>query len=243
MNVFVNYLNSIHNIGGDSTGSLAEKQVKSPFFDMVKVDRKLGTYIANGITAQNHQAFILTGHAGDGKTSILVQVLKALNRLKENEELKAQNEYADFYYVKDMSEISEEQQADALRKALESPARNQTSLLISNTGPLLQAFTGLVEAKRKEEEKTFNDSDRMELQSKLLLQLDQNNNAPLSIEGYNFVLVNIARVDNVAFSTQILKKILDEGLWGECQDCVKKDCCPIKNNRDCVFRQFDRVSA
>lgn len=243
MNIFVNYLNSIHNIGGDSTGSLAEKQVKSPFFDMVKIDRKLGTYIANDIVVQNHQAFILTGHAGDGKTSILVQVLKALNLLKENEELRAQNEYADFYYVKDMSEISEEHQVDVLRKALESPAKNQTSLLISNTGPLLQAFTGLVETKRKEVGKVFDDVDRIELQSKLLLQLDQNNNVPLSIEGYNFVLVNIARVDNVSFSTQILKKILNEGLWRECQDCTKKGSCPIKNNRDCVLRQFDRVSA
>ena len=39
MNDFVNYLNSTNNVGGDSTGSLAEKQVKSRYYDFIKVDR------------------------------------------------------------------------------------------------------------------------------------------------------------------------------------------------------------
>ena len=42
MNGFVDYLNSTNNVGGNSTGSLAETQVKSSYFDMVKIDRKLG---------------------------------------------------------------------------------------------------------------------------------------------------------------------------------------------------------
>ena len=47
MNGFVEYLNSTNNVGGNSTGSLAEAQVKSKYFDLVKVDRKLGRYIAD----------------------------------------------------------------------------------------------------------------------------------------------------------------------------------------------------
>ena len=42
MNNFVNYLNSTNNVGGNSTGSLAEEQVKSSYYDAVKVDRNLG---------------------------------------------------------------------------------------------------------------------------------------------------------------------------------------------------------
>ena len=42
MNDFINYLNSTNNVGGNSTGSLAETQVKSSYYDSVKVDRKLG---------------------------------------------------------------------------------------------------------------------------------------------------------------------------------------------------------
>ena len=68
MNEFVSYLNSINNMGGSSTGSLAEAQVKSPYFDKVKVDRKLGTYIVDSVRSGQFRTFILTGHAGDGKT-------------------------------------------------------------------------------------------------------------------------------------------------------------------------------
>lgn len=243
MNEFVNYLNSINNIGGDSTGSLAEKQVKSPFFDMVKVDRKLGTYIVDSVTSTSFQAFILTGHAGDGKTSILVQVLKALGRLTANEGLEDEKTYSDFYYVKDMSEVAEERQPDTLMKALESPANGRSSLLISNTGPLLKAFTNLAESMHHKENEPFTDDNKIDLQSKLLSQLDRNEDTPIEIEGYSFVLVNIARVDNVSFSTQIFKKMLDESLWCDCTVCVSKDSCPIKNNRDCVFKQINRVSA
>ena len=49
MNDFVAYLNSTNNIGGNSTGSLAESQVKSPFYDAVKVDRKIGNRIVSEI--------------------------------------------------------------------------------------------------------------------------------------------------------------------------------------------------
>ena len=57
MNGFVDYLNSTNNIGGNSTGSLAESQVKSPYFDKVKVDRKLGDFIANTVRNNTYKAF------------------------------------------------------------------------------------------------------------------------------------------------------------------------------------------
>ena len=243
MNDFVNYLNSIHNIGGDSTGSLAEKQVTSPYFDMIKVDRKIGDHIANCVATGEHKAFIITGHAGDGKTSILFQVLKALNRLSENTELNTIYEFSDFYCVKDMSEISEKDQIEILRKTLDSPLDNKTSLLISNTGPLLRAFLQLIEKRRIENSTQLSDCEMLEIQSKLLLQLDQNNDEPLSIDDYTFTLINIARVDNVPFSVRILRKIIDEKLWTKCVACINKDVCPIKNNQEIVMMQIDRVSA
>ena len=110
MNEFVSYLNSTNNVGGNSTGSLAESQVKSKFYDSVKVDRKLGSYITGCVRSGDHKAFILTGHAGDGKTSILVQVLKALGYLQNGAGLQAEEEHSDFLYIKDMSEISASKQ-------------------------------------------------------------------------------------------------------------------------------------
>lgn len=240
MNNFVDYLNSTNNVGGDSTGSLAETQVKSPYYDLIKVDRKLGSYIAETIRLNEHKAFILTGHAGDGKTSILVQVLKELQLIQPGEGLSVTKEYEKFFYVKDMSEISEDIQVKVLEKALEFPKNGKSSLLISNTGPLIHTFLKLVEQSRNTRE--LSSIERDEIQSKLLTQMDKNTDQILSVEGYEFELVNIARVDNVIFAKRILNKIINPEIWSKCSDCNRNEKCPIINNINRISKQWDRVS-
>lgn len=242
MNGFVDYLNSTNNVGGNSTGSLAESQVKSSYFDMVKVDRRLGSYISQTVQTNDYQAFILTGHAGDGKTSVLVQVLKALNLLHENEGLQQEMEYDHLYYVKDMSEIAEDRQRSVLQQALEAPGKGKTSMLISNTGPLLNTFIRLSEYARRLKQKEFSENDRISLQSKLLSQLDTNTDDVIEVEGYKFVLVNIARVDNVSFAGTILNKIINPQLWTACDNCICSDRCPIRKNVALLATHKERVS-
>lgn len=243
MNEFVAYLNSINNLGGNATGSLAETQVKTKYFDMIKIDRRLGDYIADSVRNQLHRAFILTGHAGDGKTSILVQVLKRLNYLSDGDGLQEEGDFPDFYYVKDMSEIAEERQMPILEKALSAPHNRKTSLLISNTGPLLQAFTDLENERKASLGESFTEANKIELQSTLLKQLDSNDDKEVVLSGYSFMLINIARVDNVGFAAKILNKIIDKDLWRDCATCPCGDRCPIINNVKLVFQQYDRVSA
>ncbi len=243
MNEFINYLNSTNNVGGNSTGSLAESQVKSTYYDSVKVDRKLGTYITDCVGSGDHKAFILTGHAGDGKTSILVQVLKTLGYLQNGAGLLIEEEFDNFLYVKDMSEIAAERQVEALKKALCAPCDGKTSLLISNTGPLLKTFEALVREQIEANGEIFVEKDRLALQSTLLTQLDTNNDGVITVADYSFVLVNIARVDNVPFAVDILKNILNANLWSPCARCTCADRCPIKSNCDIVTAQFDRVAA
>ncbi|WP_343274460.1 hypothetical protein [Ligaoa zhengdingensis] len=243
MNEFVNYLNLTNNAGSDSTGSLAEVQVKSAYYDRIKVDRRLGGYIAEGLERQRYEAFVLTGHAGDGKTSILVQALKQEGLLAPTEGLEKQKDYEHFYYVKDMSEIPKHDQTGVLRKALESPANGKSSLLISNTGPLMDVFVKLVQEIRAEKGSPFGEDERIELQSTLLRQLDRSGDAAIEIEGYSFVLVNIARVDNVAFAGRILENILADDLWAACDGCACEDRCPICWNRRYVSEHRKRVLA
>lgn len=243
MNEFISYLNSTNNAGGNSTGSLAESQVKSTYYDSVKVDRKLGTYITDCVCAGDHKAFILTGHAGDGKTSILVQVLKTLGYLQNGAGLSIEEEFNNFLYVKDMSEIAAERQAEALKKALHAPHDGKTSLLISNTGPLLKTFEALVKEQIETTGGAFTEKDRLALQSTLLTQLDTNNDEVITVADCSFILVNIARVDNVPFAVKILKNILNPNLWSPCSGCACANRCPIKSNCDIVAAQFDRVAA
>ena len=243
MNDFVAYLNSINNVGGDSTGSLAESQVKSNYFQMVKVDRRLGDYISDSVLSSDYKAFILTGHAGDGKTSILIQVLKKLGYLDEHEGLSVEKEYPGFYYIKDMSEIAEENQETVLRKALSAPKHGRSSLLISNTGPLLNAFSTLEKKRKDAAGEIYSEEDQIALQSTLLSQLDKNEDKEVVVAGYRFLLINIARVDNVTFSSLILKKLINPQLWVSCDTCSCKDRCPILNNQKLVSAQIDRVSS
>lgn len=245
-NDFVAYLNSNINVSGDTTGSLAEKQVKSKYFGMVKVERRLGKYIYDCIVAGEPHAFILTGHAGDGKTSILAQVLQALERLPEGEGLEQVGEFPDFYYVKDMSELSGKESLEVLKQALNAPSQGRTSLLISNTGPLLRVFTDWQKENYQEKNKDWNEEDQIEFKSRLLTQLDQNSDEEIRLPGleeYPFYLVNIARIDNVSFSTKIFRKIVNDDLWTSCNACLYIERCPIKNNRDIVSKRFERVSS
>lgn len=243
MNEFVSYLNSINNMGGSSTGSLAEAQVKSPYFDKVKVDRKLGTYIVDSVRSGQFRTFILTGHAGDGKTSILVQVLKELALIQPGEGLSVEHEYDNFIYFKDMSEIPEGQQVNALKKALAAPLNKKSCLLISNTGPLLAAFLALAEENRMARGKQLTSDERIALQSRILHQLDKNEDHEIEVEGYEPFLVNIARVDNTYFSKSIIQKIIQPELWADCNSCQCSGRCPIKANRDLLVKQFDRICA
>lgn len=120
-NEFIDYLNSTNHMSGDSTGSLAEKQVKSEFFDKIKVERTLGHTISQSVLEKKNEVFLLTGHAGDGKTSILAQVLTSLGALDKTTGLPEEKDQDSFYYVKDMSEISSSQQVSALQRVLDAP--------------------------------------------------------------------------------------------------------------------------
>lgn len=240
MNFFIDYLNSTNNAGSDTTGALAEAQVKSEYYGSIKVDRKLGSYISNNVRGGNHKAYILTGHAGDGKTSILVQVLLELGYLGNNEGLEKIKEYPDFYYVKDMSEVGKGKEAETLKQALDAPLRGKTSLLISNTGPLLMAFKELAKSQTKYE---YTELDEINLQTQLLDQLDKNKSEFITVAGYEFLLVNIARVDNVPFAKKLLKNLLQDSLWKSCEVCQRKDKCPMYFNKVEIAAHFDRVAA
>ena len=246
MNAFVDYLNSMHNIKGDGLGALAERQIQSPYSKYCHVPRRLGLIIADNIRLGNNKAYIITGHAGDGKTSILVQVLRALDMIQPGELLSREKECANsqgkLYYVKDMSEVRPSQRAVYLKKALNAPSSGMSSILISNTGPLLSSFEDVVRTDCETDGQEY-DSIRSEVQTKLLNQLDSNQSGERTIGGYTFSMINIARIDNVSFAGAFLDKILNDDLWLPCQACEKREKCPICHNRNLLKTNTGRVKA
>lgn len=241
-NDFIDYLNSTNHISGDSTGSLAEKQVKSEYFEKVNIDRALADSIYESVVQKKNQVFILTGHAGDGKTSILAQVLRKLGKLNTQQGLSEEKEDADFYYVKDMSEISSNHQVETLKNILEAPHKQKTSLLISNTGPLLKSMASLRKTEAEQEGMPLSQEELQDIRNTLLQQLDKNENATIHLGSYQFSLINIARLDNVKFSSAILKKFLQEELWQPCVSCEQKKCCPMYGNYTLLTQKITQVS-
>ena len=235
-NEFVNYLNSMNNASGDNINALAEAQVTNRYYSSIRVDRKLGKFIKNKITSGEHKTYIITGHAGDGKTSILVQILKDLNLLEDGEGLKIEDikskDNIKVMYVKDMSELSEQQQIDLLKKSLNAPKLDVSSVLISNTGPLIKSFVNLLGTSEQSKD---------EIEDTLLKQLDSNKCEEIDICGKKFYLINIARIENIEFVSKIINKICNDSLWAECNICGKAEFCPIYFNRKCVLENKERV--
>lgn len=230
---FVNYLNSMNNASSSNINSLAESQVLNDFYHEIQVERNIGKYIAQQIKDNKKECFILTGHAGDGKTSLLVQVLRELGLLEKGKKLedikRIEKGDVNLLYVKDMSELNKEQQIKYLEEALKCPQNNSSSILISNTGPLLNTFKALFD----------NDID---IENRILDQLDINENKYVTIGNYKFKLINIARIDNISFSKKILLNIASGALWSNCNDCNNREYCHICTNYECVKNNFDRVS-
>lgn len=229
-------------MSGDSTGSLAEKQVKSEFFDKIKVERTLGYTIYQSIVENKHEVFLLTGHAGDGKTSILAQVLASLGKLDKSLGLSEEKDQDGFYYVKDMSEISSTQQVATLERVLTAPQHQKTSLLISNTGPLLKSMIQLLVNDAEKSGTALSEGETMKIQNLLLQQLDKNENTSISVGKYSFQLINIARLDNVKFSSEILSNFLQDDLWTPCKDCTKQEVCPMHSNYQLLSKKLEQVS-
>lgn len=241
-NEFIRYINSMNNANGDTSNALAESQVTNEYYQSIQVERKLGKKIVESINNGENNTFIITGHAGDGKTSILAQVLRDLNALPEGSSIRIKDEIQldngkQLIYVKDMSELSKSKQIEYMKEILDAPKQGKIGILISNTGPLITNFVDVICEEGNEEKKD-------EVQNKLLECLDENYDTPIGVEwGYEFYLVNLARLDNTWFVESLINKIVDEKLWVKCGECGQEEKCPVYFNYKCLKENRDSVVA
>lgn len=114
VNPFVDYLNSLHNDDASNQNAIAEMQISSLYFDTTQVKRPLVDFIARRLS--NGDFVILTGHAGDGKTTLLAQVLAAMgskqSALQLTDDVVCSTQTV--HYIKDFSELTEEKQTEQL---------------------------------------------------------------------------------------------------------------------------------
>lgn len=231
-NAFISYINSLHNVAASGANALAESQALSPYFGEIYQPFPLVDSVVDALTDGAERVLVLTGHAGDGKSSVALDVLKRLRKLsltaplqqplKEREDITCAGGLVSI--AKDMSELSAARRQQWLREAFSEPG---SWLIVSNTGPLLNSLV----AYAKEAE------SRDDIESELLKCLDQ----PFAggqltehrLGGFRkeLIIVNMTRIDNLALGAGILARLVNHSAWGQCAGCCAEPACPLVLNR------------
>jgi hypothetical protein len=233
-NGYITYLNSLHNLGASGANALAESQALNPYFAQLYQPFPVVNEIFKALTDGRDRVVILTGHAGDGKSTVALDVLKKLRELPAYEPLaqplKAREEISlsggRVHIVKDMSELTKKERLDWLKEGFGEAG---SWLIVSNTGPLLNSLSEFVG--------TLLQVDSIEIESKVLDLLDQSYQAGSlkshTLQGLpkELVILNMTRLDNVSLGAGLLTKMVNHSAWEQCTGCASETVCPIKRNR------------
>lgn len=235
-NPFVNYLNMLHSRDANSE-NLAESLATNPFTGMIHVTHPLTEKIEEILKGDQKRHVILTGHAGDGKTTIAVEIFKRFYNinldqpLKEclscREDLDSKNRSVSI--IKDLSEWSLEDRMGLIEEMLKDD--DNRFFLISNSGTLLDSFCSFEQKKGR---------DWVNTESEILSNIDTVLPRPWTFRKTSFVIINLSMVDNLGVAEQIFKRMVDTDRW---ETCKTKDCqkiCPIYRNVE-LIKQNEKV--
>lgn len=234
MNDFVKYLNGLHNYNAQNQNAYGEKNIKSPYYECTQVSIDVCQHIINLIENEEPHIIILTGHAGDGKTSIMYQVLKQLevDPLSDQAIMEAVTASGKIVTcIKDFSELSDVKRLNTFKELKDGLADKKYGFMVANTGPLINTFGCL-----------FDDEDEQEqARMDIIDDMDSNKGTIREIHGYLLTVINVAAIENTGFAEKFLAKIQNETLWESCETCCKKDYCHILKNHQLIRDNKDRV--
>ena len=216
MNEFVSYLNTLHNASGCNEHAIAENNVSDTdiYSSKLKFQRKITEVLIKKLTLWRGKIVILTGHAGDGKTSILQTIIETCtgNKMDPNEKVIeiTLEDGKKLLCVKDMSDHEKERQIALMKRAFEEQHIGNNCILISNTGPLFNVLLEL----GVEEEKIIQMLDNKKIQE-----------VSCEVEGdrkVSIIVANLALFDNSDIVDKYIKNIVNSELWADCEGCNKK---------------------
>lgn len=241
-NGLIAYLNSLHNLGAGGANALAEAQALNRYFSALYEPFPLVETVVSALQNGKSRVVVLTGHAGDGKSTVALDVFKRLHGLPLTEPLThALRERETIHLtqrevviVKDMSELSAQTRLQWLEEAFNQPG---SWLLISNTGPLLNSLCDPDFLKRVDESWQMIPGD---VENRILDMLSADYTegelathtfAEFRKKGKDLVILNLTRLDNVELGTSVLRKMLNHPAWAECAGCSAENACPLRLNR------------
>jgi len=234
-NPFVGYLNSLQRLSAGNENALAEFQACSEFFPMIQVDHPLTHVILDELRRTDGRQVILTGHAGDGKSTIALAVYRQLAGLPEGVPLARQPRPREdlpgnIAILKDLSERRKVEDAALMTEILR---RTRRFLIVSNTGALLDFFQG---------QKDLHGVSPVTMESDVLTAIGaENGEADLVVGSTRFRVINLARIDNLAIARQILTRMIDPERWALCAGQSCRTNCPICLNVDLINHRRETV--
>lgn len=223
-NLFVKYLNSLSNFSAGNENATAESQINNKYFERIHVNNPLLDNIYKELVI-NRRNIVLTGNAGDGKTTIAVDIFKKVSGGSTLLPPIARIEAINLVIVKDMSELSQKERIELLTDAIQR--NDNVYLIISNTGTLLNSFKDLIV-----------DGSTVE-QNELLKALKANK--PEAIMEENFLIINIGRTDSINTACNVFKRMVEQGNWVNCHSCDKSEVCPIYINYQLISERLNIV--
>ncbi|MGQ9681557.1 MAG: protein kinase domain-containing protein [Anaerolineae bacterium] len=225
-NPFAAYLNTLANASGGNENALAEAHVRSPHFARVHVSNPLAEVVAQQLLHQRRNV-ILTGNAGDGKTTIAAEIYDKLTGAPLPAQPRVRVAEQQITIVKDMSEMEPAQRAHVLQEAAQQ--QGDVFLIVTNTGTLLESAIRLPAAMGRPGV----------VRSELLKALEADEAVPV-LDG-RFLLLNVGRIDSIATACAVLRRMVAAENWEACATCPHAALCPIWTNVQLVGEHVERV--
>ncbi len=238
-NRFVSYLNTLHCEQASSENAMAEFQACNPFFSEIFINHPLTTAIRDSLFTHKKTHVILTGHAGDGKSTIALELFKDLKKLsvdkplsvplKPREDITLPNGIT-VSIIKDLSEWSDGDKPKLLSDLFNG---NSRFLLVSNTGTLLNTFA---DYGREHLHKS-----KAETEPLLLKAIDSTEPYKLDYGQNQFHVFNLALQDNLLIANNIFIRMLESDKWTECDNRECNAQCPVYRNISLIRQYRNRI--
>ena len=234
MNKFVTYLNGLHNYNAQNQNAYGERNAQSEYYAKTMVKMGICDHIVKLLKDEEPHMIILTGHAGDGKTSIMFQVLESMGTNPLFTEPVYNTRLGNGHeccFIKDFSELSDTKKLETLKEIIKYPEEGRFVFMVANTGPLINTFGSLFPE----------GEDRDHAKMDMISAMDSNDGEIKNISGYRIAIINMASIENTGFAEQYLKKVTDSSLWISCEKCQKKEYCHVWRNCRLIQKYRDGV--
>lgn len=209
MENLIDYLNTLHRCNSNNKNATAEANFQSRFNkDILVEDTEIIDTICKGLYSDGSKV-LLTGFAGDGKTTLAQQVVKKIAygaQLTDPIQLFGETTLSKaLVVVKDLSESGTLEEKQTIAEYLSNP--EFAVLLVSNTGTILDCLKSVASKYELSESET---------ESAVLQGIGADSSTgigKITLPNINITVINLVRHDNLKIAKQVLHKIIHHPYW------------------------------